>query len=327
MISRKGVLVIAFIIAIVSFFFFWNFLIPFFDSAHLSPDEDGSIFQGCEAIEDSGERYDCYEDIAVESLRNGESLEVLLQVVTKDHLAEHAIGGATLIVSEYDLKKAAEMCLPNNCSGRYMHGVAIAWEEYAPLRINEYEQFLTSVCTSDSLCSHRFGHFYTDVYKYFDQSLELCDEFKDDFPFLDCVHGVVHERHIDSEIKDVLELCPNYKGRKRMACYTYSSQWYAVDPGGAKVSVSQIIDVDDKLMLCGEISEEVPNEFNRCYIGLGEFIRRATGEAPKLAWCKDLKGEFQKKCIEGFNVSSLSSFISSCDSEETSKEGGSGCSL
>jgi len=319
MTSRKGVFVLVFIVTAILVSFFWNFLTQSFDSTRLFPPKN--IFLGCETLKDISKRYDCYEGNALHALQNGSSIPTLniMQFEIKDHWAGHAIGGAALIISKHALEKAAQMCMPDVCDDAYIHGVATGWNKYAPSRINEFSEFLDTICTSEIFCAHRLGHFYESAYEDSEQALALCDAFKDNSAFSQCIQGFMHEKKTDTETgntKDILELCPNYAGRKRTACYMYASYWYTDSFSGPKGKKLQL-DIEDKLAQCKEINEKTPNELNFCYYGIANSVRRE-GEAPKLTWCNDLKSDFKKVCIDGL-TKPLTLNLASCGGEEISE--------
>lgn len=313
------------IIAIILFFYSRT---SSHDMLGVSLKENMNVFLACEAIDDSSARYDCYQNIALSSLKNGLSTEELSEFASsfshnKPHFMAHAIGRAALIISGYNLNVARDICWPDCISG-YFHGLSEGWSKYAPSRVNEYMDFLSGFCNSEgaldgAACSpHNAGHFYMTASNALVGGISLCDNSKANDIFYRCSLGVIHQYIIDEGKRDIFDECLNLDGRKKLACYGHGSFLYTR-------RVNQ--NIEEKIERCGIISQKIPTDFNYCYDGIGEALRNA-GKTPDLTWCETADASLKKMCIRGLTAPErFGEGSTSCDAGEASENGSLGCEL
>jgi len=265
--------------------------------------EDADIFLACDTIEDKIERYVCYKDAALSAIQHGKSVEELFGFIVESpgtrHLKEHAVGRAALIVSNYNLYEAKNMCR-QNCTGAYYHAMAEEWGEYAPRQLDELVAFLESFCKFEEPggeeCYHHVGHFYMSSNKNFKESMSYCDNtLENDARFSECVYGVVHEQLIQSGAENFFELCLGLSGRARRVCYTRGSLTYP------KWLDDKLKMYKNPLEICHVLNAKIPLEFNHCYASAA-WVLQNIGKTPDPAWCKETNVPLRELCIKGLEL-------------------------
>lgn len=228
-------------------------------------------------------------------MENGASVKDLFHFISEphNHLQEHSVGRAALIVSGYDLYVTKEMC-GQDCSSGYYHALAQEWGEYAPSRLGEFEDFLNSFCPIKGVaertgCYHNVGHFYMGANKNFEASMARCDKLETYERFSKCSYGVIHEQFIQFGTQNFFALCSAFTGRKNEMCYIRGSllypQWHRKQLGVG----------DNPLEICHELHVKIPMQFNHCYASAA-WILHNQGETLNTAWCKNLDENLKELC-------------------------------
>lgn len=261
---------------------------------------DTNVYSVCESGKDKIIRYSCYKDAALYALENGTSIDTVFQFISDSprerHLKEHSIGRAALLVSDYNLYEVKILC-GTNCTAAYYHGISEEWAEYAPSRIDEYMDFINSVCSlmghgKSVSCTHHVGHFNMSVSKNFAESMTLCNTFENYDRFSYCAYGVIHERLIQSGTENLFEICSGLRDRSKTVCYVRGShlypKWLADDPKVYK----------NPLEVCSEINGKIPLDLNYCYATAAWMLKKS-GELLDTQWCQKLDKKFEKLCVKG----------------------------
>ena len=298
-----------------------------------------NIFSDCEAIEYRPDRHSCSKDAALYLLQNGGSIKDLYKfmepfaaatsTLRRSHFMDHAIGKAALIVSNYNLVAARDMCLPNCAAGSagFYHGLVQEWGEYAPSSISEYMDFLSSFCNTweagHEACSpHNIGHAYMSLEGGLSESIMLCDDQQDDDIFNFCYNGAVHQYILNGGGGDIFEGCANLAGRKKIACYSYGS-WYYTKIAGSNLNV------EDKIENCNIISKKIPPGLNYCFDRIG-LPFRIKGKILDLTLCENVDSSLKELCVKGLTAPdsfALDDGLATCNGGEVSENGSLGCEL
>jgi len=293
---KKAILIFTIIVSISSGLFLY---VRTSSPLPLSFSSDKNVFLKCEIAENKSERYDCYKQAALSAMQKGRSVKDLAQYALdhNSHLKHHAIGRAILIVSDYNLESARKKCMPE-CDFATYHAFAQVWGEYAPSRENELIDFLKDDCPVPAVtgCYHIMGHFYMSAHKNFEQVMARCDTLQDNRRFYHCVKGVVHEQFFQSDGENFFQLCKNYTGRRKTACFLNASRihpmWFSEELTG---------EGPYPLKVCDQVSGEIPVELNSCY-ARAAWILENKGKTLDLAWCEHLNAQLRELCQKGLQA-------------------------
>lgn len=253
-----------------------------------------NVFLSCDKFRNKSQRYLCYKTSTNSFLERGGSVKELLQFASEQplnhHLKTHAIGRTALIDSHYDLKQASKMCI-SNCDG-FFHGIAEEWGKHTPNKLDTYLEFAKKICTREKECMHELGHYYMAAKKNFTESVNMCNDFKDDNDMYWCIAGVVHQQFLDFGSKNFAVDCEQYTDRRKIACYQYGSALYPV--WSDKKEWRYLIDT------CKELEGKVSDQLNQCFISL-RIEAQKKGQTPDNKWCDSLDSTYKKLCTEGLN--------------------------
>lgn len=254
-----------------------------------------NVFLSCDEIQNKSQRYLCYKTSTNSFLERGGSVRELLQFSSKLplslHLKRHAIGKAALINSHYDLKQAGKMCA-SDCRDGFFHGIAEEWGRYAPNKLDQFLQFSKKYCPREKECFHELGHLYMTANNSFSESMDICNNLKDDNDLYWCIAGVVHQQFIDFDHRKFLTDCSYYSDRRKTACYQYGSALYPIWSGKKEGK--------DLVGVCKQLDGKVPDELNQCFASL-RIKAQKKGQTPDDKWCNSLNNDYKKLCIEGLN--------------------------
>lgn len=251
----------------------------------------------CESFVDKAIRFDCYKTATLYALSHGQTIDDLLilsNTLKSPHLLEHSIGSALLTTSGYDLEKARQKCAPN-CLDSYYHAFAEEWARYAPLRVRDFEAFLSTSCPLDEDakvgCYHNMGHFYLSATEDVDQSLSLCNQYEPNDTFAHCAYGAIHEYFIQFGTDTYFQHCPKLVGRIKTMCYTIGSRLYPQ-------WLSDTMLVNNPLQICDDIYSVIPSIDNHCYRSLAWVLKSLKRERdPSL--CTQKNVEVRQFCQKG----------------------------
>ena len=268
-----------------------------------------NIFLECEQIENGSARQECHRGNALSAVQSGSSIDELHQLAREalgnQHRKEHAIGRAILITSEYNLGAVSRTCESSDCSFGFYHGLTEEFGEYAPLRMEEFKDFVGNFCDFEGPergnCYHHLGHsyLYMSPDKNFESGLAICNALTDNTDLLWCGYGVIHQYFAESnrgKLSDFFDRCAGYTDRRAGVCYEVGSYRHANRFYKQKDIIEAVIGG------CDELSAKIPVEFNRCYEGVARWFLagKESPPAPELCEMADTSKEL---CINGLSSS------------------------